>query len=79
MADRALAGSIPANMEVIVQVCFRVRGAEFAESNVAERHRVRTPEELDAAIEATRDAMWNGTQQLLEKLSRPTPGGQDRG
>lgn len=64
MSDERL--SIPIDAEVIVQIAFRIRRDKFALNHgVFEKYALRTPEELDAAVEAFRDALWAGTLKTV--------------
>lgn len=66
--------SIPTDLEVIVSIAFRVRGAEFAEGHpFIDRFRTRTPDELDRCADAVRDAIWDGTLKTIRMIARPTP------
>lgn len=67
--------AIPAKTEVIVQIAFRIQGDKFAlESPFMGRYQTRTPEELDAVVEAFRDLLWLGTLRTLRHIaSSPTP------
>ncbi len=65
-----VAGSIGHDMEVVVQIAFRFRGAEHAENHgVFVRQRVRTPEEFSHAVDEVEAAMWNGTLRSIHELA----------
>lgn len=61
---------IPTDTEIIVRVAFRVRGDEYAQNHsFTERYRVRTPEEMDVAVDQFRDALWDGTLRTLRLIA----------
>ncbi len=65
MTEQVL-GSIPQDMEIIVNIAYRWRGDALSTSADFGRYPMRSIAELDAAVEAVRDRIVRGLMGLPE-------------
>lgn len=62
--------SIPLQTEVIVQIAHRFRDAAPAVTATIHRYPLRTPAELEQAVDAIHADLWSGIMALLHAQQR---------
>lgn len=64
----SVVGAIPLDLEIIAQVAFRYRRAEFAlPTGWIERFRVRSPAELEHAVDEIHAAVTRGILEIVQR------------
>jgi len=63
---------IPLQTEIIVQIAHRFRDASPAVSATIRKYPVRTPEELERAIDEVHAEIWRGLLAVMRGVARTT-------